>query len=403
MPPEAKLDAETLARMLARAEGGPIVAALSGGGDSTALLRLLFETLGPERLIAGVVDHALRDGSAEDALRAAGIARALGVRAMPLRLDWPEGPRKAQSAARAARYAALCGAARSVGAKVIALGHTRDDQAETVLLRAARGSSWRGLAGMRALASAPAWPEGRGLLVARPLLQARRADLRAYLHARGGAWIEDPANANTDFARVRARAALANLQALDPMRLAALAERLAPRAAALDAAASTLIVEIARFEEGEIIVDAAAWRGEGEVAARALSVLIAAAAGAAREAGAEQVAALAAKLAAPGFSAATLGGALIRKCGAAIVLSRDLGALKGRADGAPAAAPTPLPEGRETVWDGRVMLTMREPGWAVAADAGAPVLKRGAETAHLSAASPRWLLSEHAAHLLHRD
>ncbi|HRP11700.1 MAG TPA: tRNA lysidine(34) synthetase TilS [Terricaulis sp.] len=403
MPPEASLDPETLARMLARAEGGPIVLALSGGGDSTALLHLLHDALGPGRLIAAVVDHALREGSAEDAARAAGFADALGVQTLTLRLDWPYGPRRAQASARAARYGALCDAARDAGARLIALGHTRDDQAETVLLRGARGSAWRGLAGMRALAPAPVWPEGRGLCIARPLLKARRADLRAYLRARGAAWIEDPANANADFARVRARQTLAAMGGFDPMRLAALAERLAPAAAALDQDAHALIERAARFEADEINVDDAALGGASEARTRALSVLIAAAAGAAREPGAEQLAALEAQIGAPGFKAATLGGALIRKRRGALVLGRDGGALAGRADGAPAPAPLPLPAGRETVWDGRAALTMADAGWEVVAAGAEAHLQRGAETAPLLAAAPRWLLAEHAAHRLNRD
>ena len=84
---------------------------------------------------------------------------------------------------------------------------------ETVLMRAAAGSNWRGLAGMAPLAPVPLWPEGRGLMLARPLLGARREALRKMLRARGAEWIEDPANADPAFERVRARAALSALEA----------------------------------------------------------------------------------------------------------------------------------------------------------------------------------------------
>lgn len=389
-----------MARLDARAGQAPILVALSGGGDSVALLHLLAEHIGAPRLIAAVVDHALREGSAADAARAQGFAESLGVAAHVLKLAWPNGLRRAQADARQARYRALCAHARAHGANVIALGHTSDDQAETVLMRAARGSTWRGLAGMGAFAPAPAWPEGRALAVARPLLNVRRQALRDYLRQRGASWLEDPANANTDFARVRARAALAAMGDGLSARLAGLADQCAAHAAAQDAAAAALIEAAARFADADIVIDLTRWRGDGAVRTRALAVLIAAAAGAAREPGADQVAALEASIAAPGFKASTLGGALIRLSGPRLTLTRDAGALKGRADGAPAPAEALLPAGREVVWDGRVALTMAEPGWAVAPAEAA--LQRDGMRLPLSAAAPRWLLADRAAHALYR-
>lgn len=399
---DASLDRHTIEQAAAISGQAPLLIALSGGGDSTALLHLLAESLGARRLIAIVIDHGLRAGSADDAARAAGFAAELGVEGKVLRLAWPDGPKRAQASAREKRYAALCDAARAVGANCIMLGHTRDDQAETVLLRAARGSSWRGLAGMRALAPAPLWPEGRGLMLARPLLHARRDGLRVALRARGAAWIEDPANSNTDFARVRARRKLAALEAagFDPMRLAALAEKLSPRAAELDRAAGDLIARAVRFEADIARIALADWQGPHTVRTHAFAALIAAAAGAPRAPGAEQAAALEAQLGAPDFKAATLGGALIRRRGGAVLLSRDPGALAGRADGAGPLAPVPLPPGKAAVWDGRLALLMPEPGWEIAAEAGAPVLARGLARAPLEAANPRWLLAERCAHAL---
>ncbi|MBC7767894.1 MAG: tRNA lysidine(34) synthetase TilS, partial [Phycisphaerales bacterium] len=318
------LDRVTIERLEAAAGDRPILIALSGGGDSLALLHLMAERFGAPRLMAAVVDHGLREGSAADAAHAREMAVAAGVAAEILTLRWPDGAKRGQSAARNGRYAALCDYARRIGAPVIATGHTRDDQAETVLLRAARGSFWRGLAAMAPLAPAPIWPEGRGILLARPLLGARRTELRALLKARGACWLEDPANVNTNFARVRARAALEALGS-DAMRLAAIAERLAPHARALDDAALALIERAVSFDEDAIAIDPATWLGGEEVRARALSVLLASAGAAER----------APEVGAADFTnALTLAGALVRPSRRAVRISRDPGALTGRADGA---------------------------------------------------------------------
>ncbi len=399
------LDRLTIERMAAKAGDTPILIALSGGGDSTALLFLLSETIDPSRLRAVVVDHALRDGSADDAASAASASRRLGIQSEVRTPNWPNGPRRAQQAAREARYRALCDAAREHGAHVIAVAHTADDQAETVLMRAAAGSSWRGLAGIAAMAPAPVWPEGRGIALARPLLGVRRAALREDLRQRGASWIEDPANANPAFERVRVRERLAALEAagLDPMRLVELAASLRLRSDALDRAASALIREAARFEEDRITLSRAAWRGSDDVRRRALSALIAAAAGAPREPAAESLTRLAARIAADDFRGASLGGARIARVGDTLVLNRDRGALEGRADGTAPYPPACLQAGIETVCDGRVALTMSEPGWQAVFESGAFHLQRGEKRAALAAASPQWLIKKRVQHALERD
>jgi tRNA(Ile)-lysidine synthase len=394
------LDPLTVERMEKAAGEGPILLGLSGGGDSVALLHLLVERVGDARLRAAVVDHALRPGSAEDAVRAQGLAQARGVRADVLTLAWPDGPKRAQAAARDMRYRALCEAARRGGARVIAVAHTADDQAETVLMRAAGGSAWRGLGGMAPLAPAPIWPEGRGIALARPLLSARRSDLRAFLRGRRAAWIEDPANTNLVFERVRVRARLAALEeeGLDPLSFTALADHLRVHAEVADRAARALIDRAAAFEDDRISIDLSAWNAAQDVRRRALSVLIAAAAGAQREPPADAIERL--DLGAAEFRAATLGGAHLTRTGQRISITRDRGALAGRADGAAPVAPLALPQGREVVWDGRVALTAAESGWSVIFEAGAPVLAKGEARAPLAAAAPRWLLAERVNHLL---
>lgn len=396
--------------LIARLAGdGPVLVALSGGGDSMALLLALRDALGPTRLRAMIVDHALRQGSADDADLARQRAEAAGVAADIIRVDWPNGPKPSQASARQARYRGLCEAARAHDARLIALGHNADDQAETIMLRAEAGASWRGLAGMRAVAPAPIWPEGRGIALIRPLLDQRRADLRVWLEARGAAWIEDPSNANRDFARVRMRQTLSGLEAdgFEIAPLLMLAAGLGPRAAAQDAEALNLLRAACRLEAGEARLERALWaEAEESVRLRALSVVLAATAGAAHEPAAGAVARLGARMLEADFSGAALGGSVVSPVKQDWIFRRDSGALLGRADGGPGLAPRILPPDTPIVWDGRLELTAREPGWAVfpGPRQGAPMLERADAALDLDAAAGRvemsWLLGRHMTHLL---
>jgi len=402
------LDPLTIERLEAISGASKVVVGLSGGGDSIALLSLLCDRFGADRLCALVVDHGLREGSADDAQRAKRMAEALGVKAETRAIAWPMSAKPGQAAARRARYDILLSRARQLGARVVALGHTADDQIETVFMRAAAQSSWRGLAGMAALAPAPAWPEGRGLYVARPLLNARRVELRAYLGAARLDWIEDPANANTAFARVRARQRLAALEAegAEITRLASCAKRLRPHVAKLDAEAWALIARSVQFEADLVRIDGVAWQGPALVRRRALSALIASVGAGAREAASNAIERLEERLFKPGFAGACLAGARLALAQNAICISRDPGALLGRADGAPGLSPLPLAPGQESVWDRRLELTLTEPGWEVVANAGPPELRRGRQRRALEALGSlgqgRWLLSQRVAHLLGR-
>ena len=177
--------------------GAHLLVACSGGADSLALLAAtVFESRRPgHRVTALTVDHGLQDGSAERARDLVERMRSLGAaeaRAVRVEVGTAGGP---EAAARAARYAALGRVAEDVGADAVLLGHTRDDQAETVLLGLARGSGARSLAGM-APVSGP---------YRRPLLGLSRADTVAACRAEGLAPWEDPHNDDPAFARVRVR------------------------------------------------------------------------------------------------------------------------------------------------------------------------------------------------------
>lgn len=176
--------------------GSGVLVALSGGPDSLALLDLL-AVLSRERelrLHALTIDHGLRGGSSAEAAAASALAERIGVSSEVLSLGL-EATSNVQELAREARLAALEQTRVRLGFDLIALGHTADDQAETVLLRLLRGAGPRGLAAM-----APR----RGALV-RPLLGSRRAELEAWLQTRGLEPLRDPSNELPRYARNRLR------------------------------------------------------------------------------------------------------------------------------------------------------------------------------------------------------
>lgn len=219
--------------------GGALGVAVSGGGDSVALLQLaaVWGRARGVRVAVATVDHGLRRESAEEAAFVAGLASALGLSCAVLR--WHDGAGHGnphgnlQARARAARSALLGGWAAGGGLACVATGHTRDDQAETVLMRLARGSGVDGLAGI------PERAYRAGTLWLRPLLGIGRAELRGWLAGHGVAWREDPSNLDPRFERVRARQVLAALAPLgiDPAGLAATAAHMARARVALERAA----------------------------------------------------------------------------------------------------------------------------------------------------------------------
>lgn len=180
--------------------------AVSGGGDSVALLVLLSDWArnGGPALAAVTVDHGLRPEAADEAAAVSGLCARLGIAHHVLHWAW-DGQGNLAAAARHGRYRLIADWARVSGVAAVALGHTRDDQAETLLMRLARGSGVDGLACMAAQRSA------QGIDWWRPLLSVGRDELRALLAARGVAWSEDPSNDDPAYDRVKARRALAAL------------------------------------------------------------------------------------------------------------------------------------------------------------------------------------------------
>ena len=196
------LDA-VLGRRLRTHITAPLAVAFSGGGDSLALLLATkaWADANGRRLLAFTVDHGLNPDSEVWTRRCGETAGRLDAAFQALRWEGAKPRTGLPAAARAARHAMLADAARKAGARVILLGHTADDLIEAAAMRA-EGSS---VSDPAEWAPSPAWPQGRGVFLLRPMLDVRRAEIRDWLRARGETWIDDPANEDQRFARARAR------------------------------------------------------------------------------------------------------------------------------------------------------------------------------------------------------
>ena len=205
--PDAHL-LETAARYYA--EGSALGIMVSGGGDSMALLHLLHRITHArgQRLEAITVDHGLRPEARAEAEMVAAFCTARGI---PHQIAlWQQGSSTGNlmDRARRARYQLAASWAQAQGIAQIAVGHTADDQAETLLIGLSRRAGIDGLSGMR-----KTWVQD-GIRFSRPLLSIPRADLRRYLTRHGIAWVDDPSNDDTHYTRVKARRALAALAPL---------------------------------------------------------------------------------------------------------------------------------------------------------------------------------------------
>lgn len=221
---------------------GPHGLAVSGGGDSMALMHLAAAA----GILAEVatVDHGLRPEAADEARMVAGQAAALGYRHETLVWDGPSASGNLADAGRLARRRLLADWARRRGLQAVVLAHTEDDVAETFLMRLARGAGVDGLSAM-----APAF-DADGVQFLRPLLAVSRPALRDWLVAREIPWAEDPTNADPAYDRTRARSALAALAplGLTSARLAEVAGHLGQARLALEAAAQDLFLRVVTAE-----------------------------------------------------------------------------------------------------------------------------------------------------------
>lgn len=245
---------ERLARFRAdlAALAGPVPAAfgiaVSGGPDSLALL-LLADPAFPGQLEAATVDHGLR---AESTAEAAFVRDLCATRSIPhATLTGPPVEGNVQSGARALRYRLLGQWALARGLPFILTGHHQDDQAETLLMRLRRGAGLAGLAGIRPRA------EIDGLVVLRPLLGWRRAELAEVVAAAGLIPVDDPSNRDDTYDRARLRKHLVETDWLDNPALARSAAALAEAEEALDWTAEQLIAERTDGAQGGLTFDAA--------------------------------------------------------------------------------------------------------------------------------------------------
>jgi tRNA(Ile)-lysidine synthase len=243
----------------AQGRGTVCLLAVSGGPDSMALMRLahLAAPLLPGTVFhAATVDHGLRPEARDETLFVADVARRIGMPHDILTWDGAKPASGVQKAAREARYALLERHATACGAQTVMTAHTSDDQAETILMRLARGSGIDGLAGMRRIK-----PLGR-VTLARPLLDIPKSRLLATCAQEGWDFVEDPSNRDESYTRVRLRALLPLLEAegLGPHRLLRLGRRAGEASDALAVCADRAFVRALRKTDasGILLLDAAA-------------------------------------------------------------------------------------------------------------------------------------------------
>lgn len=366
--------------------------AVSGGSDSVALMHLAARWCSivarhPNSFTVLTVDHGLREGSCGEAEEVARRAEQLGFGRAVLTWDGVKPRTRLQEQAREARYALMTAYCRAHGLTALVTAHTMEDQAETLILRLARGSGVDGLSAMAAEA------EVGGVSLLRPLLGVSRARLRGVLRAAGETWIDDPSNENLAFERIRIRKAARHLAALGvtPAAIARSAARLRYARDALDESAGHLFSDIGAFKpEGYAVLDRVGLaRAPFELAIRVLSRLIRSTGGqtAPRRAKLEKLM----RELKSGGKCATLGGCVFDVSGDTLRIFREAGRMDSR--------PLPIAPGHTLIWDGRFRVSLAasarvnacvaplgEPGWRAVVSAHA---QASSKTAARSGLPPR--------------
>lgn len=347
----APLDDEDFARRLDALgpfEDGPVLAVgVSGGADSLALC-LLAEAWARARgghVEALIVDHGLRPEASAEAEQVAAWLGGRDVRRHILRWEGAKPSTGVQAAAREARYRLMRDWCSARGILYLLLGHHQDDQAETFLMRLARGS---GVDGLSAMAPVTALDE---LLLLRPLLDVAHARLLATLRSRGQPWIEDPSNANGVYRRVRLRrlAPVLGAEGLDAARLAATAVHQSRARLALEQATSTAMLRMVLFDDRGF-----AWlRGDlaglaDEIALRTLARLCRTIGGGAYPPRLARLERLLADLRRPETRRRTFAGCLLARKKNGWLVCREAGRL---------SPPVEVTTGGKMLWDGRFGLS----------------------------------------------
>ena len=334
-----------------------VIAAVSGGADSVGMMHLLARwqqrRAQPPKVTIATVDHGLRPASRAEAEWVAARAQELGFEAALLTWSGEKPTTGIQDAARAARYALLADLARHSapqGPVAVVTAHTEDDQAETLLMRLARGSGVDGLAGM-----APARPlDGdKRVMLLRPLLPVAGERLRATLRSLSAQWIEDPSNDATRFERVQVRKAhdVLALLGIGNEKIALSARRLARAKAAIDAGVDKLKrdADLDLHAGAFASFDRGAWLGGvEELRIRMVGSLIASFGGRSEPLRLSRLEALATRMEGDGFDGATLAGAMVSRHGGIVRVQRE-----------PGRVPLPsfvLAPGASATWDGRFLV-----------------------------------------------
>lgn len=338
----------TLDRHLRPDSVRPIAVALSGGGDSLALTLIAdrWASAVGRPMVILTVDHRLQAAGADWTTACARLAERLERPFHALAWEGQKPSTGLPAAARTARHRLLAEAAREAGARVILMGHTADDVLEARRMREGGATTPE----PRAWAPSPVWPEGRGLFLLRPLLAARRIDLRGWLQVRGETWIDDPANADLRYARSRARAQ-ADAAAPTPQDCS--------RPASAIANDWTEALGVVRWPRERLR------EASDADLARVISMSCVCAGGDARRPASAHIARIGGQLRATGDFVATLAGARVSADETDVLITREPGEAKRGGLGA-----LDLEVGRTIVWDGRFEVTCERPTLTMRALAG---------------------------------